>query len=131
MLSMPRNPKSPQMQPLSRGTLSLCGLGAKEVAHLTEETVLEFFVNGRVNPLQRRSDRLKQGEVDNRCNMLSVWCKHTWQDDERSKDRKKAQSEPMSRGDVLSEAPFLQACTVVNLLVRHLPLAAQRRGIPL
>ena len=49
--------------------------------------------------------------------------KHTWRDEERSKDfHGKAQREAVSRGDLLS----LQVCTIVNLLVRHLPLAAQR-----
>ena len=58
MLSMSRNSKNPQIQSPPRGTLSLCGLGAKEVARLTEGTVLEFLVNGRVNPLQRQKARL-------------------------------------------------------------------------
>ena len=58
MLQMPRKPKNLQIQPPPRGTLSLCGLGAKEDARPTEGGVLEFLVSGRVNPLQRQSNKL-------------------------------------------------------------------------
>ena len=118
-LLKPQKSKTPKMHPLPRGTFGPCGPGAREDVLPIEGGAQEFSVSDRVSQPQCQSNKPYPGGADSRCKALSAWYKYIWRDGEHNS---KTQREAVSRWDILSK----QACTVVNHLVRHLPIAAQR-----